>query len=504
MEQLNMNISKNTSYTTLALSLIVHGEAVRFNRGKSGVGRYDFKHMIDSNNNAIPYVSSQCFKKHWREALPYAPSLIIREKDAKGQEKNQAYTSGDPMTYVDDDLFGYMIAGAAGEVDVVEDEGGEALETPDDQDAKLSAITLSPDQLKADKTWLKLLKDDSKSLHVLVVNQLDEKSREEFDSTTENVNLSDSLRMAITKVLNNLLNDEAQDVFTETNFPELGKKTAKKYLDALRVKNELTVRETRFGLLKSFFAKGFEAKKKRETTKRTAPVRMHALVAFSGIKLAEDFQTFSRDVALTGKNSILNPNGVGIYSGWLKTRILIEAFRVGKFYIGGNLDILKDQVGENTVHSESNPYDRLNGTVEYLHLGEEERTQRIGAALQALGNIGNSQGPASGALHDGSLKPRAFIGAMMNCADSPFDSVWDDDGGIPRLNLTRLKGVLRDWEDLFSEKTIFIGIAPEMLPKEEVEEFGLRVNEVLKPLGFSALVDTPRLALKTMAAAVKI
>src|ERR1019366_2554026 len=110
-------------------------------------------------------------------------------------------------------------------------------------------------------------------------------------------------------------------------------KTGQKFADALKIRNDLTVRTTRFDLLQKAFSKGLETKKKRGTTRRTAPVRMHALVGFSGISMAEDFQTFSRHVALTGMNSVLNPKSLGIYSGWLKTRILIEAFRIGKFYI---------------------------------------------------------------------------------------------------------------------------------------------------------------------------
>lgn len=493
--------------TTVALALIVHGEAVRYNRGQTGKSRYDFKHLIGPKGAVIPYVSSQCFKKHWRETLPFAPSPIIREKDSKGQDKNQAYTSGDPMQYADDDLFGYMIAGAA---EVAAEEGaadaaeGEPLEAPEDQDEKLGSIAISPDQLKGDKTWIKMLKDDSVALVREVVERLPSEAGEEFHTMTENATLSDTLRQAITDVLNGLIQGQENDIFNEAHFPDLGKKAGSKQRDTLKIKNELTVRMTRLELLQKAFSKGFEAKKKRDTTRRTAPVRMHALVAFSGIKTAEDFQTFSRDVAMTGKNSILNPNPVGIYSGWLQTRVLIEAFRVGKFYIGGNMDILKDQVGENETQTEPNPYDRQNGTVEFVQIATDERQKRVGVALQSLGDIGNVHGPASSALHDGSLKPRAFIGALMNCADSPFDSVWEDNDGTPRLSLSRLKFVLRDWDDLFESKTLYIGISPEMLGDGDVDSFGTIVNETIQPLGFSAQVDTPRRALKNMAANISL
>lgn len=491
--------------TTIALALIVHGEAVRYNRGQTGKSRYDFKHMVGPKG-VVPYVSSQCFKKHWRETLPFVPSPIIREKDSKGQEKNQAFTSGDPMKYVDDDLFGYMIAGAAeAEQEGAEAEEADSIEAPEDQDNKLESISFSPDQLKGDKTWIKLLKDETNTLAQKIVKVLPPEVREELNSMTDSMNLSPTLREAITGVLNGLLAiTSTTDIFDATHFPDLGRKAGQKQADALKVKNEETVRMTRLELLQKALSKGFEVKKKRDTTRRTAPIRMHALVAFSGIQIAEDFQTFSRDVALTGKNSVLNPHPVGIYSGWLKTRVLIEAFRVGKFYIGGNMDILEDQKGEYSEQEEPNPYDRQNASVRFIEITPEQRRERVSTALQFLGDIGNERGPASSALHDGSLKPRAFIGAFMNCADSPFDSVWEDNGGTPRLNLSRLKAVLRDWDDLFQSRVLYIGIAPEMLGENSVEEFSTSINETLELIGFTASVDTPRRALKKMAENVSI
>ena len=91
------NKAQRQTRTTIALEIIVHGEAVRYNRGQAG-SQFDFKHMtVTGKNDVIPYVSSQCFKKHWRETLPDSPSPITIPLDAKGQVKNQAYTSGDPM-----------------------------------------------------------------------------------------------------------------------------------------------------------------------------------------------------------------------------------------------------------------------------------------------------------------------------------------------------------------------------------------------------------------------
>ena len=107
---------------TLAMNFIIHGEAVRFNRGKGSSDDFDFKYMKGAGGVIVPYVSSQCYKRYWREAL-------FCEKSPITTNKNQAYTSGNPNKYVDDDLFGYMIAGAKVEENT---ETEEIIMTPDE------------------------------------------------------------------------------------------------------------------------------------------------------------------------------------------------------------------------------------------------------------------------------------------------------------------------------------------------------------------------------------
>lgn len=54
-----------------------------------------------------PYVSGQAWRRWWREVLyedfGWPPSEVTREAKS-------AYTKGDPITYAEDDLFGYMAA----------------------------------------------------------------------------------------------------------------------------------------------------------------------------------------------------------------------------------------------------------------------------------------------------------------------------------------------------------------------------------------------------------
>jgi CRISPR-associated protein Cst2 len=338
----------------VAMSLLIHGEAVRFNRGR-GDKEYDFKYM-EGAGQKLPYVSAQCYKKHWREALPqpWSPVIIPQSRKKEGKSANQGYTAGDPIKFLDDDLFGYMIAGAE---DV--SEGGE----------------------------------DTDEIEV-----------------------------------------------PEEDEPAGSTRSSKK-----------------------------EDTPKRETTRRTAPVRMHAPVAFSGIRLAKDFQTLSRHLAYSGGDAVLNPNPPSFYSGWLKTRVIIEASRVGKFYIGKNLDILDDQTSGLEVLTEPDPYSRDGSVVRFVQLPDSERRKRVRIALEALANIGNNRGPSSSALHDGSLRPQAFIGAFMTCADSPFDFVWQGTSDRPRINMSALTAAVLDYEDLFAHRTIYIGLPIDEDPEQESE-----------------------------------
>jgi len=484
---------------TLAISLFVHGEAVRFNRGKSRGDNYDFKHMQGSDGNIYPYVSSQCFKRYWREALPTPPSPITRGKNTKGEEINQAFTDGNPIDYVDDDLFGYMIAGAEGENDDGQTEAGEELkiETPDDVDvAAIDPSLFSVGDINDPNALLKRLRDSENSLSVYLMSQFSDESKTELANHNPDNPMPPDLELILVNEVNKLLQIE---LYKQEEFKNKAKKAVKEAGDNPTGKNLTALNRQ---IVEKIYSKEIIRKDpKRDTTKRTAPIRMHALVAFSGVKVAKDFQTFSRDVPLTGKNSVVNPNSIGIYSGWLKTRILIEEHRIGKFYIGKNMDILNNQLGQNArAQEELNPYSRTAEKARFYAIEPEERKKRFSLAVGALADIGNKQGPASGALHDGSLKPKAFIAAFMKCADSPFDYIWVSKDGIPKIDVQRLQNAIRDWQGLFEREMIYIGV-PIEVGQEEIDTLRKAVEEL--PFDgekkFSAEITTSRQALLKLA-----
>lgn len=56
-----------------------------------------------------PYVSAQAFRRWLRDSLPASEPTSPVVRSGSGQ-KQQAYTHGRPDRYLDDDLFGYMVA----------------------------------------------------------------------------------------------------------------------------------------------------------------------------------------------------------------------------------------------------------------------------------------------------------------------------------------------------------------------------------------------------------
>lgn len=499
---------------TLAMSVLFFGEAARFNRGKTRGDDFDFKYLAGPDRRPYPYVSSQSFKKHWREALTSAPSPIIRPTKADGSPKNQAYTAGDPINYVDDDLFGFMVAGADAEAESTKagaaDADAEGTAIPADPDEALDPYLLRTDDLKNNgRDLLRALRDADKraALSRCAREVATEEQRALLEHADDKIALTLEQQQMLVDLLNELVRNEA--LYEPQNLGEtLSKKAAQEQEKVIAAGDPLKTVEANRRLLGAALASALEKPALRDTTRRTAPIRMHALVAFSGIRTAKDFQTFSRDVALTGKDSVLNPNPVGLYTAWMKTRILIEGHRIGKFYVNKNLDVLRDQVVQMTIRTEVDPYSRDRKTVEYVQLPVQERTARFRAAVRALADVNNQHGPASGALHDGSLRPRAFVAALMTCADSPFDFVWVDTGSRPRLSLARLRAALRDYEDLFADRRVYVGLP---LDSELYEPDGSMaegeaadVAAAIRAAGFDPIVDTPRRALLRLAAEVEL
>jgi CRISPR-associated protein Cst2 len=94
------------TYLTGKVALDITAGAPNNGRGDNNVGEVK---KLRIGRDIHPYVSAQAFRRWVRDSLPAgeARSPVVREGQGK---KQQAYTKGRPDLYLDDDLFGYMVA----------------------------------------------------------------------------------------------------------------------------------------------------------------------------------------------------------------------------------------------------------------------------------------------------------------------------------------------------------------------------------------------------------
>jgi CRISPR-associated protein Cas7/Cst2/DevR subtype I-B len=94
------------TYLAGKIALDVTAGAPNNGRGENNVGEVK---QLRIGRDTHPYVSAQAFRRWVRDSLPAAEPRSPVTKVGAGQ-RQQAYTGGRPDKYLDDDLFGYMVA----------------------------------------------------------------------------------------------------------------------------------------------------------------------------------------------------------------------------------------------------------------------------------------------------------------------------------------------------------------------------------------------------------
>jgi CRISPR-associated protein Cst2 len=94
------------TYLTGKIALDIAAGAPNNGRGDNNIGVVK---KLWVGRDAYPYVSAQAFRRWVRDSLPAGESRSPVTREGQGR-KQQAYTSGRPDLYLDDDLFGYMVA----------------------------------------------------------------------------------------------------------------------------------------------------------------------------------------------------------------------------------------------------------------------------------------------------------------------------------------------------------------------------------------------------------
>ena len=94
------------TYLAGKIALDITAGAPNNGRGENNVGEVK---QLRVGRDTHPYVSAQAFRRWLRDSLPAAEPRSPVTKVGAGQ-RQQAYTGGRPDQYLDDDLFGYMVA----------------------------------------------------------------------------------------------------------------------------------------------------------------------------------------------------------------------------------------------------------------------------------------------------------------------------------------------------------------------------------------------------------
>src|SRR6266702_5612234 len=94
------------TYLVGKIALDVTAGAPNNGRGENNVGEVK---QLRIGRDPYPYVSAQAFRRWLRDRLPAGEPRSPVTRTGTGA-RQQAYTGGRPDRYLDDDLFGYMVA----------------------------------------------------------------------------------------------------------------------------------------------------------------------------------------------------------------------------------------------------------------------------------------------------------------------------------------------------------------------------------------------------------
>ncbi|MFE1395085.1 type I-B CRISPR-associated protein Cas7/Cst2/DevR [Nocardiopsis alba] len=95
------------TYLVGKIALDITAGAPNNGRGEDNTAKV--KYLINGRGARVPYISAQAFRRWWRDSLPATEKRSPVTRSGTGK-KQQAHTDGRPDLYLDDDLFGYMVA----------------------------------------------------------------------------------------------------------------------------------------------------------------------------------------------------------------------------------------------------------------------------------------------------------------------------------------------------------------------------------------------------------
>ncbi len=231
------------------------------------------------------------------------------------------------------------------------------------------------------------------------------------------------------------------------------------------------------------------------TFRRIAPLKNSLLISVLPNVIERDFGHFTRNLPPNADPLLYEAEH---YTTLLQGVFTVSLLDAGRFEIGEMHDLSDDLLRE---HGNELERDATNERV--YRLARERRAERVRQVIQALARL---RGGAYLARNLSDVTPVAVLVGFLDGGNAPFQRLFepDENNERVRLNLSRLRSVLNDYNDrLLAPKdgrALYFGYRPTVLANEAEVLNALQSEEP-----FSNVVTvsgTPQQALEATAAAV--
>jgi CRISPR-associated protein Cst2 len=238
-----------------------------------------------------------------------------------------------------------------------------------------------------------------------------------------------------------------------------------------------------------------ESTEDKGTFRRISPLKNSLLISVLPNVIERDFGHFSRNLK-PGEDYV--PFESEHYTSFLQGVFTISLADVGQFTVGEMFD-LSDQ----TWQAHQDEVETISDMDRTYRLKREPRIQRVQDVVRALARL---RGGAHLARNLSEVAPVIVLVGFLDGGNAPFQRLFepDENNERVRLNLTRLRSVLSDYNDRLLKpnggKALFFGYRPTVLANEEEVIQAFTNDEPLK--NCIEVSGTPQQALEEAANAV--
>lgn len=231
------------------------------------------------------------------------------------------------------------------------------------------------------------------------------------------------------------------------------------------------------------------------TFRRIAPLKNSLLISVLPNVIEQDFGHFTRNLPPDADPLLYEAEH---YTTLLQGVFTISLLDVGHFEIGEMHDLSEDMLREH-----ENELEQDTNNERLYRLSRERRAERVKQVIQALARL---RGGAHLARNLSDVMPVVVLVGFLDGGNAPFQRLFEPDENSERvrLNLTRLRSVLSDYNNRLlvprNSKALYFGYRPTVLANEGEMVNAFQTEELLR--NAITISGTPQQALEAAAEAV--